>query len=512
MTEAVSVSRLSKRYGATVALDEASFSVSAGEIHALLGENGAGKSTAVKMLSGLARPDSGTITVFGRAATLASPVDAQALGLQTAFQEMTLIRDLTVTQNILLRREPVGILGQLKRSTARRQVEEALAGLDLDDVDPDAEVRDLPLPVRQKIEIAKAIVRAPRILLLDEATSTLSGRDLDWLFAQMRALKARGVTILFISHRLREIRQMCDRLTILRNGRDVGTFDVAAVSDEEVVGRIIGRPLESAFPAKPPPDDTGGVPALSARRLSTAEGVSDLSFDLRKGEILGVAGLQGMGQLPLFQSCFGLEPITAGHLEVDGREVMLTSPSDAIDARIGISLLPEDRKSEGLFLDLSGRENITLPVVGRFTRLGVVDSGREKLAVERVLQALAVHPRALYKPCSSFSGGNQQKIAIAKWIMAQSRIWLMFDPTRGVDVGTKYEIYVLMQRFVQSGGAVLLYSSDIVELVNVCSRVLVLYQGRLRREFRGDEVTEENVLEAALGEAVRRPPAAMAST
>jgi ribose transport system ATP-binding protein len=508
-TEAVSVSQISKRYDATVALDQASFAVAAGEVHALLGENGAGKSTAVKMLSGLAQPDTGTIKIFGKVATLLRPQDAHALGVQTAFQEMTLIRDLTVTQNMLLTNQPVGMLGQLRRAASRRLVEEALTALELVDIDPDAEVRDLGLPVRQKIEIAKAIFRRPRVLLLDEATSTLSGRDLEWLFRRMRILKDAGVTILFISHRLREIRQMCDRLTILRNGRDVGTFTVGDVSDDEVVRRIIGRSLESAFPPKGPAGSSG-KPALAVRDLTSGD-VRGVSFELREGEILGVAALQGMGQLPLFLSLFGVEPMSEGHIKVAGRRVTLASPSDAINARIGISLLPEDRKSEGLFLGLSGRQNITLPVVQRFTRAGVISSRGEKRAVEQVLQALSVHPRALYKPCSSFSGGNQQKIAIAKWIMAESRIWLMFDPTRGVDVGTKHEIYLLMQRFVRAGGAVLLYSSEIVELVNVCDRVLVMYGGRITGEFSGADVSEENIMAAALGETQSLPAECAAS-
>ena len=506
---AIAVEGISKRFGATVALDGASFRVRAGEVHALLGENGAGKSTMVKLLSGLLHPDKGEIRLFGASVGLPNPQRCHALGIQTAFQEMTLVADLTVTQNMLMPYEPVGKLGQIARRRALERTQEILSRLGLQDIDLRAEVRRLDLPQRQKIEIAKAIARKPRILLLDEPTSALSGADVDWLGRQIERLKAEGVTIVFISHRMQEVRRFCDSLTILRNGADVGAFPADAISDDEVIRLVIGRSLAATFPAKEPPRlPAGTAPALAARGLATGGRLAEASFALHAGEILGIGGLQGMGQQELFNALFGMAPLRTGVIEVDGQPVTLASPIDATHPAVGISLLPEDRKTEGLFLKLSGRENVSLPVVDRFARGGLIDLPAETLAVDRVLARMGVHPRAHYKPCSSFSGGNQQKIAIAKWLLAGSRIWLMFDPTRGVDVGTKHEIYVLMRDFARTGGAVLFYSTDAPELVNLCDRVLVMYRGRMVDELVGEAISEEAIMRAALGGTPAAPVAA----
>ncbi len=499
MDPAIAVSGITKRFGATVALDNASCEVARGEVHALLGENGAGKSTLVKLLSGLLQPDSGEIRLFGEPVTLTHPRQCHALGIQTAFQEMTLIKDLTVTQNMLLPYEPTGLAGQISRRRAQRVVAETLAALGLSDIDPTAEVRDLDLPVRQKIEIAKAVCRKPRILLLDEPTSALSGADVTWLGGQIARLKAQGVTIVFISHRLPEVRMFCDSLTILRNGTDVGAFRVADISDDEVIRLVIGRSLAATFPPKERTVREETKAPLAVRGLATRGRLRDVSFSLRAGEVLGIAGLQGMGQQELFLALFGMEGISHGTIVVDGREATIAAPTDAVSASIGISFLPEDRKTEGLFLKLPGRDNVSLPVIERFSRHGLIDVAEEETAVAEVLKRMDVHPRALYRPCSSLSGGNQQKVAIAKWILAESRIWLMFDPTRGVDIGTKHEIYLLIREFARSGGAVLFYSTDVPELVNLCDRVLVMYRGRVVEELEDALITEENIVRAALG-------------
>ena len=498
---ALHVEGIVKAYGATMALDHASFTVRTGEVHALLGENGAGKSTTVKLLSGLVQPDEGAIKLFGKRVRLTRPGDAQAQGVQTAFQEMTLVRDLTVAQNMLLPHAPTGPLGQLRRRKGRDRVAEHLASLGLGQVDPGAEIRDLELPARQKIEIARAVFRKPRILLLDEPTSALSGRDIDWLGALIERLVGEGVTIVFISHRIPEVRRFCHRLTVLRNGKDVGTVEVGAIGDDEVVRMIIGRSLAATFPPRPQPRPRGdGSPFLEARGLAGEGRLRDASFSLWPGEILGVAALQGMGQQQLFLACFGMARVTKGRILIDGREVTLASPQDAIRANIGISLVPEDRKTEGLFLRLDGRENVALPVIGRFTRAGLIDGGAETSAVARVLDQVEVASRALYTPAGAFSGGNQQKIAIAKWLLAGSRMLLMFDPTRGVDVGTKHQLYLLMRAFADAGGAILFHSTEIAELVNLCDRVLVMYGGRMVDELAGDAIEEEAIMRAALGD------------
>ncbi len=497
---AIAVENVVKTFGATVALDGATYRAAKGEVHALLGENGAGKSTMVKMLSGLLRPDSGTVRIHGAEAALHTPRDSHRLGVQTAFQEMTLVKSMTVAENMLLPYAPVNVAGQLKGRAGLALVARHLESLGLGHINPRLEVGDLDLSIRQKIEIARAIFRAPQILLLDEPTSSLSGRDIDWLGDIIAGLKGRGVTVVFISHRMPEVRRFCDSLTVLRNGKDIGSSAVGAVSDEEVIRMIIGRSLAATFPPKGAPKPAAGA-ALSGHHLKTAGRLADASFALAHGEILGIAGLQGMGQLDLFRACFGMAPLAAGEIRVDGKAVTLASPRDAVRANIGISLVPEDRKSEGLFLKLDGRANTSMPVIDRFARFGVIDGKAETAAVSRVLDHVQVHPRALYTHAGAFSGGNQQKIAIGKWLLAESRILLMFDPTRGVDVGTKHELYVLIREFADAGGAVLFYSTEIAELVNLCDRVLVMYAGRVVRELGGEDVSEENIMRAALGEA-----------
>lgn len=503
---ALSVRKVTKTYGATIALNDATFSVLPGEVHALLGENGAGKSTVVKLLSGLILPDRGRIELFGEPAVLSRPAEAQRHGVQTAFQELTLVRDLTVADNMLLPRAPASLLGQLRRREGERQVAEHFAALGLDDIDPRAEIGELDLALRQKIEIARALFRRPRILLLDEPTSTLSGRDIDWLGEQIERQRRQGVTIVFISHRLREVRRFCDRLTVLRNGSSIGTAPVAEVRDDDVIRMIIGRSLAGAFPPRPvtAPD---GAPVLQADQLTTAGKLHGAGFVLRRGEILGIAGLQGMGQQELFLACFGMASLVSGSLLLDGRKVILASPRDAIQDSIGISLVPEERKTEGLFLKMSGSFNVSLPVVHRFARHGVIDTAAEARAVAAVLNQVGVQPRALYTAANAFSGGNQQKLVIAKWLLAGSRILLLFDPTRGVDIGTKHQIYVLMRDFADAGGAILFHSTEIPELVNMCDRVAVMYEGRIVRELAGAAIDEEAIMRAALGEALaeRRP-------
>ncbi len=496
---AIRAEAVRKSFGSTVALDGVSFAIAAGTVHALLGENGAGKSTMVKLLSGLIRPDGGRLELFGRTVDLHSPREAHRLGVQTAFQELTLVPDLTVWQNILLPYQPHRFGGLLRIRQGEAEVAALLSRLGLGNISPRQVVRDLDLSVRQKIEIARALLRKPRILLLDEPTSALSGRDIDWLADIVAAEKRRGATVVFISHRLAEVRMFCDELTVLRNGHAVGTFPVGAISDERVVELIIGRSLTATFPPKPALARSP-APVLSVSSLSSGR-LRDVSFDLRPGEILGVAGLQGMGQLELFLMLFGDRAPSGGSVRLDGRPVVLRSPADAVRARIGINLVPEDRKTEGLFLKLDGRRNVSLPIVDRFQRGGLIDFGAEAAAVAGVLQRMQVDARALHTPAGAFSGGNQQKIVLAKWILAGSRVLLLLDPTRGVDVGTKHEIYVLINDYARAGGAVLLYSTELAEVINLSHRVLVLYGGQIVAELdeaRG-EINEAAIMHAALG-------------
>ncbi len=498
---AISVEHARKAYGATIAVDDASFSIAQGAVHALLGENGAGKSTIVKLLSGLTQPDSGSLRLFGEDARFSSPRDAQARGIQTAFQEMTLVGDLTVLDNMLLPRGQVGPSGMIRRRQARALVAAHFDALGMRDVRLDDEIGELDLAVQQKIEIARALFRKPRILLLDEPTSTLTGRDVEWLGGIIERLCAESVTIVFISHRLREVRAFCDTMTVLRNGRHIATGPVASYPDDEVIRMIAGRALSHAFPPRPKDRPGFGAEVLAAERISTSGKLRDASFSLRAGEILGVAGLQGMGQLDLFLACFGMADVTAGRLRVDGEPIVITSPTDAVRANIGISLVPEDRKTEALSLTLSGMHNASLPVIDRFTRGPLIDVARETAAVEAIFERVDVDRRALWTRVGALSGGNQQKIAIAKWLLAEARVLLLFDPTRGIDVGTKSELYRLIRAYADAGGAVLFYSTEVPELVHLADRVLVFYAGRVAAEIPSDRLSEEAILRAALGTA-----------
>ncbi|MCM2505297.1 sugar ABC transporter ATP-binding protein [Aureimonas altamirensis] len=498
-TAAVAFDSISKAFGATKAVSDVSFRVERGAVHALLGENGAGKSTTMKLLSGLIAPDSGTIAIDGRKVKLSSPRDAHRAGIRTAFQELTLVRDLSVLDNMLLPSAPTSLLGTLRRRAVADRVEAHFERLGMR-LDLHAEAGSLDLAMRQKIEIARALFREPTLLLLDEPTSALTGSDVEWLGRIIADARARGVTVLFISHRMPEVRAFCDTMTILRNGRHIASGTVAGFTDGQVIEMIIGRSLDQTFPPrrenaeKRPPE-----PVLETRGLCAGGKLKDIDLQLRPGEILGVAALQGMGQLDLFSACFGATAVRGGELLVDGQPVHLSAPADALHPSLRIGFLPEDRKTQGLFLKLDGTTNASLPVIDRFTRGGLIDRGAERAAAETVFNIVDVSPVASYTEAGAFSGGNQQKIAIAKWLVAESRILLLFDPTRGIDVGTKHQLYELMRAFADAGGAVLFHSTEIPELVHLCDRMVVLYEGRVAARLEAREIDERAIMHAALG-------------
>ncbi|RZF28599.1 sugar ABC transporter ATP-binding protein [Paraburkholderia sp. UYCP14C] len=498
------MSGVSKSYGGAVALDHAELTVRRARIHAILGENGAGKSTLLKVMSGVVQPDEGTMHFDGREVSFASPAEANAAGIVCVYQELSLIPDLSVADNIFASNPPRRF-GMIDRRTQRRQAEEALARAGAADINPLAKVRDLPLSRQQMVELAKGLAHAPRILILDEATSALTAADVARVIEVLKRLREEGLALLFISHRMHEVKALADECTVYRNGRHVMSFEAGTRSDNEVVEMMIGRKYQHAFPAKPAPkpaanpaDDHRAAPALACRDLTWSDTLQGISFSLQPGEILGLGGLDGQGQRELLLALFGVLRGCAGEIEIDGKAVSIGSPMAARANGIGMALIPEDRKTEGLMLPMSVRENLSFAALDRMSSVGVIDRDRQQSLVDRAVELLAIKSFGLDAPVGSLSGGNQQKVVIAKWLIRQPRILLLSDPTRGIDVGTKQELYQLLRRLADEGAAVLFYSTDYDELIGCCDRVLVLYEGRIKKELAGPAITEQNLIASAL--------------
>nr|WP_275982182.1 sugar ABC transporter ATP-binding protein [Frigidibacter sp. ROC022] len=487
---------ISKRYGGVTALSGADLEVEAGSIHAILGENGAGKSTLIKVLSGVVPADEGRILLDGKEMHFASPAAANAAGVVCVFQELSLIPELSVADNIVISNPPMRF-GMIDRAEQRRIAEAALARAGASDIHPRALVKDLPLSRRQMVEIAKALARNPRILILDEATSALTAADVGRIYDVLKRLRSEGLALLYISHRMNEIAELADRCTVFRNGHNVSSYDQGTRSDAEVIEMMIGREYSAAFPERAPvPADAR--PVLETRNLGWNGRLSDISFTLREGEVIGLGGLDGQGQRELLLALFGVLRGLEGDILVAGKPVNLTSPAAARSEAVGMALIPEDRKTEGLMLPMSVRQNLSFAALDRVTRAGVVDRRQEQQLIDEMVRLLAIKTGGLDLPVGALSGGNQQKVVIAKWLMRAPRIILLNDPTRGIDVGTKQEIYQLMRKLAAEGAAILFYSTDYDELIGCCDRVLVLYDGRIRSELAGEELTEHALVASAM--------------
>ena len=491
---AIEAVRLSKSFGGVRALDSASFSATKGEVHALVGENGAGKSTLIKLLGGRLRPDAGEIRVGGRAVEALGTERAHALGIWTVFQELTLLPWMTVAENLLIRREPRGRLGLIDRRRMADEAQAILAGHGIRNIDPRALIEDLSLAKRQIVEIVRVIAQKPETILLDEPTSSLGDTEVAWLFGLVRDLRAQGRCVVFTSHRWNEVTDIADRITIFRNGKDLGAF--AQIDESRAVTLMTGQSVEAHFPT--PPARPEARPLLEARGLS-GPGLADVSLTLGAGEILGVGGLAGHGHRELFFSLFGAQPTTGGEILVEGKRARVKSPRDA--ARLGAALVPEDRKTEGLLLPMSVLTNLTLAVLGRISSAGVLRRGRERGLALAMIDALKIRTPSVNNPVGRLSGGNQQKVLVGRWLLADSHILLLYDVTRGVDIATKHEIYELMMRLAGEGRGLLLYSSDAEELAHLCHRVLVMREGRIAAELAAPGITAEHIVSAAVREA-----------
>lgn len=488
---AVDAIKVSKAYGGVHALDGASFSAVLGEVHALVGENGAGKSTLIKILGGRSRPDAGEIRIKGHLVQLHAPPDAHALGAWTVFQELTLLPWMSVAENLLLGREPRGRTGLINRARMEEEADALLSRLGVHHIDPRAAVEDTSLAQRQVVEIVRAISCNPDILFLDEPTSSLVEREVEWLFGLIRRLRDGGKCVIFTSHRWNEITSIADRITIFRNGVEVGTY--TSIDENQAITLMTGRRVDALFPSLKPLGPAQSI--LEARNL-TAPGVKGVSLAVRRGEILGVGGLAGQGHRELFFTLFGAQRATGGEILVDGARRRIRRPRDAI--RAGFALVPEDRKSEGLLLPLPVRDNLTLSILPQVSMGGVLRLDRERELAAGMVRSLAIRTPSTRQPVGALSGGNQQKVLVGRWLLAKPRIILFYDVTRGVDIATKREIYELMLRLAAEGRAILFYSSDTEELAHLSHRILVMREGRVTATLTNPGVSAEDIVAAAM--------------
>jgi ribose transport system ATP-binding protein len=486
---------IGKRFGGVVALSGVDFEANSGEVHALIGENGAGKSTFIKILTGAIQADEGKLRLFGEPFDARSPRAASEAGVAAVFQELSLVPDLTVAENVWFRREPRTPLRTISSRALRQRTQELFRRLQFPAIDPEREVRALSVAERQLVEVAKAIAKNPRVLILDEATSALAPAEVRWLLGLARRLAEEGMLVIYISHRLAEVQEVTDRITVFRNGQSVGTRETGSADDDEIISMMLGRRLERLYPDKVA--TAREQVALSVRNLELGHRLRGVDVEVHDGEIVGVGGLQGQGQLELFLSLFGVLR-SSGEVLVAGKPARIGSPRQALDSGIGLALVPEDRQNQGLLLPKSVRENVTLAVSKRFARYGILDLHQERALVAEAIRQLNIVLASPEQPAGSLSGGNQQKVVISKLLLTRARVLLLYDLTRGVDVGTKGEIFALMRMLAAEGYAILFFSTDIQELVHVADRVAVMSDGRVSATLEGDAINEEQIIRASI--------------
>jgi ribose transport system ATP-binding protein len=490
---ALKMEHISKHFPGVQALDDVDFEVYPGEILGFLGENGAGKSTLVKILSGVYSKDQGTIWLNGHQAEIHNPQDAQNLGISTIYQELALVPHLSVAENIFLNREPrrVAAIGMVDFQTMNRQAEEILADLGVH-ISGKKRVRELTVAAQQMIEIAKAVSKNASLILMDEPTSALSSKEVDALFALMRRLSDKGVAVVFISHRLEEVLQVVKRIIVMRDGRRVGTLPIAEATEEKIIRLMVGRQV-GLFPKE---EAVIKEPVLEVRNLSGANGIQNVSLTVRRGEIVGLAGLVGAGRTELARLICGVDHLSRGEIFIGGKKVNITSPADAV--KHGIGWVPEDRKQHGLVLSMDVKQNITLPIWKRISNVaGAVRTRQEKETSAQYVKALSIATPSLSQTVRNLSGGNQQKVVLAKWLSTQPRVLIMDEPTRGIDVGAKAEFHALMSRLAQQGLGILMISSEMPEIVGMSDRVIVMCQGRVTGEFERGKMTQEDIMTCA---------------
>ena len=496
MTTGLQVAGIAKHYGATIALDGVDLEVRPGEVLALLGENGAGKSTLMNVISGEVRPDRGIMHLNGEPYAPSAPSDARWRGVALIHQELSLCPHLSVTDNVLLGNE-VSRGGWIDRPAARKRARVLLDELPHPEIHPEKRLRDLSLPARQIVEVCRALAGDARVLLMDEPTSSLQGSDVDRLFALIRRLAERGIAIVYISHFLEELRQIADRFTVLRDGRTVGSGTIGGTTNDQLITLMVGRSAEGLFPARHPPRDPEVV--LSVRELSAPPRLREASFDLRAGEIFGIAGLLGSGRTELVRALYGLDTPAAGTVELRGTARSARQATAAARVRQGVGYVSEDRKGEGLALPLSIADNLCATRPQR-SRAGILDLARQAERTRHWIRELRIRARSVSQPVRSLSGGNQQKVAIGRLLHQEADILLLDEPTRGIDIGSKADVYDTIARQAAAGRAILIVSSYLPELFGLCDRLAVMCRGRLSPARPIADWTPERVLATAIGE------------
>jgi inositol transport system ATP-binding protein len=486
------VANVRKAFPGVLALDDVSFRLKRGHVHALMGENGAGKSTLMKIIAGIYTPDSGSLKLKAQEIKLTSPLDALQYGIAMIHQELNLMNFMTVAENIWIRREPLSSLGFVRHDEMRKRTKALFERLDIP-LDPEAEVRDLSVANRQMVEIAKAVSYDSDILIMDEPTSALTDREVEHLFKIIRTLKAQGTGIVYITHKMNELFEIADEVSVFRDGRFIGEHAAADVTRDDIIRLMVGREITQMFPKETVP--IGDV-ALSVRNLTLEGRFRDISFDLRKGEILGFAGLVGSGRSNVAETLFGVTPATSGTIAIDGAEIAIKNPGVAMDA--GMAFLTEDRKESGCFLLLDILANMQIALLRRgYARAGFVKEREIEALCQQQKSRLRVRTPDLEEPVLNLSGGNQQKVLIARWLMTKPRILILDEPTRGIDVGAKAEIHKLISELAGQGVAVMMISSEMPEVLGMSDRVLVMHEGRMTGIVDRKDANQVRIMELA---------------
>ncbi len=485
---------ITKTFPGVQALQDVDLEVRAGEVHALVGENGAGKSTLMKILAGAQPRDTGDILLNGQPVHVDSPTQAMALGISIIYQEFNLVPYLNAAENIFLGREPrAAVPGFVDFGTMYRESQAIIdrLGVKLDARTP---VNRLSVAQQQMVEIAKATSRRSSIIIMDEPSATLTDHELRSLFELIRQLKADGVAVVYISHRLEEIFEICDRVTVMRDGKRIDTCDVSAVNRDDLIRMMVGRELTQMIPKQVAPI---GEPVLELDGFGRKGALTDITLQVRQGEILGIAGLVGAGRTELARAIFGADPVDAGSMKIDGAVVRVKSPQDAI--ALGIGLVTEDRKGQGLILGMAVRENITLANLRELARLNFINGRAEREVARKYVEDLTIRTPSVEQTVRNLSGGNQQKVVLAKWLFTKSKLLIFDEPTRGIDVGAKTEIYQLMNELTARGAAVIMISSELPEVLGMSDRILVMHEGRIAGELTRAEATQEGIMHLATG-------------